>query len=91
MSDSSPKPYLLPVFLGSAPFVFINFGLPIYARALDANAVTIGGMYTAFMLTMLLVRPIVGWALDRFGRKWFFACAFLFYAGAMREDLSVEG
>ena len=83
MSDSSPKPYLLPVFLGSAPFVFINFGLPIYARALDANAVAIGGMYTAFMLTMLLVRPIVGWALDRFGRKWFFACAFLFYVGAM--------
>jgi MFS family permease len=83
MSDGGPKPYLLPVFLGSAPFVFINFGLPTYARALDANALAIGGMYTAFMFTMLLVRPIVGWALDRYGRKWFFAVAFLFYAGAM--------
>lgn len=75
--------YLTPVFLGSVAFVFLNFSLPIYAKSLGANAVEIGGMYTAFTLTMLLIRPIVGWALDRYGRRWFFTFAFLFYAIAM--------
>ncbi len=75
--------YLTPVFLGSVAFVFLNFGLPIYAKSLGANAIEIGGMYTAFTLTMLVIRPIVGWALDRYGRRWFFTFAFLFYALAM--------
>ena len=50
--------YLTPVFFGSVAFVFLNFGLPIYAKSLGADAVEIGGMYTAFTLTMLLIRPI---------------------------------
>ncbi len=75
--------YLTPVFLGSVAFVFLNFSLPIYTRGLGADAVQIGGMYTAFTLTMLVFRPVVGWALDRYGRRWFFTFAFLFYAFAM--------
>jgi MFS family permease len=75
--------YLTPVFLGSVAFVFLNFSLPIYTRSLGADAVQIGGMYTAFTLTMLVFRPVVGWALDRYGRRWFFTFAFLFYAFAM--------
>jgi MFS family permease len=75
--------YLTPVFLGSVAFVFLNFSLPIYTRSLGADAVAIGGMYTAFTLTMLVFRPVVGWALDRYGRRWFFTFAFLFYAFAM--------
>ncbi len=68
-TKSEPAPaYLLPIFLGSAPFAFLNFGLPIYTRSLGADAVAIGGMYTA--LTMLFARPLVGWALDRYGRRW---------------------
>jgi len=75
--------YLTPVFLGSVSFVFLNFLLPIYTRQLGADAVAIGGMYTAFIVSMLLFRPVVGWALDRFGRRWFFTGSFLFYALAM--------
>ncbi len=72
-AKAEPAPtYLLPIFLGSASFVFLNFGLPIYTRSLGADAVAIGGMYTAFTFTMLLARPLVGWALDRYGRRWFF-------------------
>jgi DHA1 family multidrug resistance protein-like MFS transporter len=75
--------YLTPVFLGSVAFVFLNFSLPIYTRGLGADAVEIGGMYTVFTLTMLVFRPVVGRALDRYGRRWFFAFAFLFYTFAM--------
>lgn len=40
-------------------------------------------MYAVFTGTMLLVRPLVGYCLDRFGRRWFFTAAFAFYALAM--------
>lgn len=76
-------PVFQPVFLGSFAFVFINFLLPVYTRQLGADAVAIGGMYTAFVVSMLIFRPLVGMALDRFGRRWFFAGAFCFYALAM--------
>jgi MFS family permease len=69
-----------PVFLGSAAFVFLNFALPIYTRDQGVGAMAIGGLYSVFTLTMLLARPLVGWALDRFGRKRFYTAAFLFYA-----------
>ena len=83
--------YLTPVFLGSVAFVFLNFSLPIYTRGLGADAVAIGGMYTVFTLTMLVFRPVVGWALDRYGRRWFFTLAFLFYALAnFRRDCAVS-
>jgi len=75
--------YLPPVLLGSFPFIFINFALPIRADELGITAFGIGGMYAVFTGTMLLIRPIVGYCLDRFGRRWFFGSAFLFYALAM--------
>lgn len=75
--------YLAPVFLGSTAFVYLNFSLPIYVRAQQVDAVVIGGMYTVFTLTMLVFRPLVGWALDRYGRRPFFAAAFAFYTLAM--------
>lgn len=75
--------YLASIFLGSTGFVFLNFGLPIRADDLGIDAVGIGGMYAVFTGTMLIVRPVVGYGLDRFGRRWFFATAFVFYAAAM--------
>jgi MFS family permease len=83
MSQSSKPTYLVAIFLGSTAFVFLNFGLPIRADDLGISAFGIGGMYAVFTGTMLLVRPVVGYCLDRFGRRWFFTCSFLFYTIAM--------
>jgi len=81
--QGSKPAYGTAVFLGSTAFVFLNFGLPIRADDLGMSAVAIGGMYTVFTGTMLLVRPLVGYCLDRIGRRWFFTSAFFFYAIAM--------
>ena len=83
MNRVQKTPYLNAVFLGSGAFVFINFGLPVRADDLGISATAIGGMYAVFTATMLLVRPLVGYCLDRFGRRWFFAFAFMFYSAAM--------
>jgi MFS family permease len=83
LTRATPVNYLAPIFLGSASFAFLNFSLPIYTRSLGADAMAIGGMYTAFTLSMLLIRPMVGWGLDRFGRRWFYLAAFCFYTLAM--------
>lgn len=83
-TSGAPKiPVYQPVFLGSLAFVLVNFLLPVYTRKLGADAVTIGGMYSAFVVSLLIFRPLVGMALDRLGRRWFFSGAFLFYALAM--------
>ncbi len=83
--------YLTAVFLGSSAFVFINFGLPIHADDLGLDAFSIGGMYAVFTGTMLVVRPIVGYCLDRYGRRWFFTGAFFFYAISMLALAASEG
>mgnify|MGYP005991546197 CR=1 FL=1 len=75
--------YLSAVFLGSTAFVFLNFGLPLRADDLGISAFGIGGMYAVFTATMLFVRPLVGYCLDRFGRRWFFTLAFVFYTVSM--------
>jgi MFS family permease len=55
------------------------------------SAVGIGGMYAVFTGTMLLIRPLVGYCLDHFGRRWFFTVAFLFYSLAMLAFAHSEG
>ena len=75
--------FLPAIFLGSASFAFLNFGLPIYADEIGLDAVMIGGTYATFMGTIVVVRPLIGIALDRMGRRWFFVLAFAFYVAAM--------
>ena len=83
MTARSSSAHFSAVALASTPFVFINFALPVYIDELGLGAVQLGFLYTAFMGTMLLFRPVVGWCLDRLGRRWFFTAAFVFYAGSM--------
>ena len=64
-----------PLFLSSLALSFLGFSLPIFGKALDANAFTIGGLYAVFTVTTTVLRPAVGWALDHYGRKRFFVSA----------------
>lgn len=73
----------LPILLVSLPLAFLHFGLPIYGKELGASALAIGGLFSALTVTMVVLRPAIGWGLDRFGRKAFFVAAMVSYAVAM--------
>ena len=77
------KPLRRGLFLVSLPIFFINFSLPVQAKQLGGNAVEIGALFGLFSLALLLLRPLVGYGLDRIGRKLFFAGAMCFYAMAL--------
>lgn len=70
------------LFLVSAPIVFINFALPLRAEDLGASAFQIGILFALFTGSILVVRPIVGYGLDKIGRRPFFILATLFYFAA---------
>ncbi len=71
------------VLLGSLSFGILQFALPIYARQLGANAFDIGGVISIFAAMLTVARPLVGWGIDRWGRKRFLAASFVFYALSM--------
>lgn len=72
-----------PVLFGSLAFTFLLFGLPIYGKSLGASALAIGGLFSVFTMTMTVLRPLVGWAVDHFGRRAFIVIALVSYAAAM--------
>ncbi len=71
------------VLLGSLSIGILQFALPIYAKDLGASALDIGGVISVFAFMITIARPLVGWGIDRWGRKTFLAASFLFYALAM--------
>lgn len=76
-------PLNLPILLVSLPFGILSFLLPIYGKRVDAGAFEIGWLFSIFSITILVVRPIVGKAIDRYGRRKFFIASLFFYSASL--------
>ena len=72
-----------PIMLCSLPLFILAFLLPIYAQELGASAADIGGLFAVFSVVMIVVRPLVGMAIDRYGRRYFLLIGLGAYVLAM--------
>jgi MFS family permease len=70
-------------FWVSFPFGILAFVLPVYGKELGATALEVGGFFSAVSLVPVVVRPFLGRALDRWGRRPFLLLGLLGYAAAM--------
>jgi MFS family permease len=73
----------LPLMLGSLPLTMLPFLLPLYAKQFGATALGIGGLFAVAQGMTVLCRPLLGWGVDRWGRRWFCLAGLAGYAGAM--------
>jgi DHA1 family multidrug resistance protein-like MFS transporter len=71
------------ILLISLPFGILDFVLPIYGKEIGADAVQIGLFFSVFSLMTVLLRPVVGAGLDRYGRRPFFLVGLAGYAVTM--------
>jgi len=67
-------------FLLSWPFFILYLLLPVYGKEVGASTVEIGLFFSAFSLMTVLMRPLIGWAVDRFGRRPFLLAGLAGYA-----------
>ena len=71
------------IFFVSLPFFVLNLMLPVYGKQIGASVVEIGLFFSVLSLVTVLLRPLVGWGLDRFGRRAFFIAGVGGYAVTM--------
>ncbi len=71
------------IFFLSMPFFILGLMLPIYGKEIGASVVEIGLFFSAFSLMTVILRPLVGWGLDRFGRRNFLLAGAAGYAVTM--------
>ena len=71
------------LFWISLPSGILSFVLPVYGSEIGAGALQIGLFFSIFFLMTVLLRPLVGAGLDRFGRRPFFIAGLLGYALSM--------
>lgn len=72
-----------PMFWVSLPFYMLGLLLPIHGKGIGAGVVEIGLFFSAFSIMTVVLRPVVGWAVDQYGRRRFFLAGLLAYALAM--------
>lgn len=85
---STPRPEALKalrqaVFAVALPLGMLGFVLPVYGREIGADAVQIGLFFSVFSLAMVLLRPLIGTGLDRYGRRPFVLGGLAGYAISM--------
>ncbi len=78
------------MLLISLPLGIINFVLPIYGKQIGASAVEIGLLFSSFSFMSVILRPLIGAGLDRFGRRWFFIAGLAGYALTMAVFASAD-
>jgi MFS family permease len=61
----------------------LAFLLPLYAKQFGASALRIGGLFAVAQAMMVLCRPVIGWGVDRWGRRGFCLAGLVGYAAAM--------
>jgi DHA1 family multidrug resistance protein-like MFS transporter len=71
------------IFAVALPLGMLGFVLPIYGREIGAGAVEIGLFFSVFSLAVVLLRPLVGTGLDRYGRRPFVLSGIAGYAASM--------
>jgi DHA1 family multidrug resistance protein-like MFS transporter len=71
------------IFFVSLPFFILSLLLPVYGREVGADVVEIGLFFSAFSFMTVLLRPLVGWGLDRYGRRRFLLFGLAGYAMTM--------
>jgi MFS family permease len=71
------------MFLISLPFGILSFVMPVYGKELGATALEIGGLFSALAFVPVIVRPFLGRALDRWGRRPFLLLGLGGYVAAM--------
>lgn len=70
-------------FFNSMGQMMMNTLIPLYAYSLGATAAMVGTVTSAFAVTALLCRPVVGPAFDSFSKKWMLVAAMVVSAVAV--------
>lgn len=71
------------IFLISMPLFILGLLLPVYGKEIGASVVEIGLFFSVFSLMSVLLRPLVGWGLDHYGRRGFYLAGLGGYALTM--------
>ncbi len=73
----------LSILLSSLGIVVITAGLPVYLSEIGASGLELGGVFAVGALTTALPRPLIGRALDLYGRRRFLIVGIIIVAVSM--------
>lgn len=61
--------FQFPIVLLSLSFGFLSFILPFYSKQMNMTPLEIGGLFSIISFVNLILRSIIGHAVDKYGRK----------------------